>query len=178
MLAGFRHAAKPRDAIEAPFIIFLQHTSVPNDSSDLPMKMILQTVCALGILVVVLILAATAIPAVFGGELHGVVLLAHMGASGALVVLLPVMTLLFFMRAVTTVEEPSLFRFGYWLTVIAGFATVATVFYCMLPILSTSQMRQVMFWHGVAGFALVAGSALFGLIVWNSRKIQRIPVRR
>ncbi|MEL6108834.1 MAG: hypothetical protein AAFU85_22730 [Planctomycetota bacterium] len=106
-------------------------------------------------------LAATAVPALGGGDLSGPFLLAHMFASGVLVIGLPVFALIFLLHLVSPRS-----RTLYWSYVgilASGVATIATVFLCMLPIPSTEQMHELITIHGWAGFAMVPAVIVFAI---------------
>lgn len=130
------------------------------------------TVLAMTLLVIAL--TATSLPAIFGDELAGNPLMAHMMASGGLVFALPVFAWL----GLTRLSGPTLARraehLGFWTVVVFGWATIATVFLCMLPVLGTDAMHHMMQWHGYAGLAMVPamGLLLFGWL-WSSRHASR-----
>lgn len=108
----------------------------------------------LAIIVVVTVLTITSLPTLWGEPLHGKLLLGHMGASGALVFLLPLFGIL---QLVGMMQQRSLKGFewlGFWALIATGFLTIATVFVCMLPLPSTDQMHTLILWHAIAGFAM------------------------
>lgn len=126
----------------------------------------------IAIAVIITVLAVTALPALSGDHLEGSMLLVHMMASGALVVALPLFALYCLRQCLSRWTSHSAQRFGYWLLVFFGLITTATIFACMLPLPSTEQMKQLMQWHGYAGFAMVPAVALLLLGVWRWRRIQ------
>ncbi len=103
---------------------------------------------SLVLLIVVVILAITAIPTLLGGHLEGKMLLVHMMASGVMVFVLPVFGGLMMFRSATPPWQRGL----AWFVLATGLATLLTMFACMSPILSTDQMRTVVTWHGWVGF--------------------------
>ncbi len=139
------------------------------------MKTWVDLILLLGILVVVAVLTITAIPALAGHHLGGTMLLVHMMASGALVFALPVAGILWLTRALGDAESSSLQRWGFWLMITTGFATIATVFFCMLPYPSTDTMHQLIALHGWAGFAMVPAVVL---LVVGSLRWRRIQLTR
>lgn len=112
------------------------------------------------LVLVVGILTVTALPALFGGALGGKMLLAHMMASGALVVGLPVLALAFLRHFWGSTPIARSQQWGYLACVATGLLTIATVFLCMLPIPSTDQMHELILVHGWAGFAMVPATLL------------------
>ncbi|MEM6777242.1 MAG: hypothetical protein AAF670_06270 [Planctomycetota bacterium] len=102
-----------------------------------------------------LALLITSIPWTRGEELHGMWLMAHMGASGLFVVGLPLQAVLFIalQRAIPTLHElektliHSLF--------VLGLLTIGTMFACMLPIAATDQLRTLIQLHGWIGISVV-----------------------
>lgn len=105
---------------------------------------VLSTLVDLGLVGVVIALSATALPSLSGHELSGFWLLAHMGASGAMVFLLPAAALL---RIITA--RPSRIA---WLAITGGLICILAVYLCMLPILDTSGMHKMIKVHGVSGW--------------------------
>lgn len=124
----------------------------------------------IAIALIVAALTLTALPALFGGHLEGTILLLHMMASGALVFGLPVFALYYLPRCLGRLTSGGAQRLGYWLVVLLGLITMATMFACMLPIPSTGQMRKLITLHGYAGFAMVPAVAL--LLIGVRRRIQ------
>ena len=148
----------------------LTTTSV-SGSSRITMTNILHTIFLIAILLVVLLLAATAIPSLRGEPLGGPVLLIHMMASGALVMALPLYAILFVWRHLDPIASAAMQRTGFWLVLLTGLVTTGTVFACMLPIASTDTMHKLIVWHGYAGFAMVPAVAL---LIWGVSRTRRI----
>ena len=119
----------------------------------------------------VVLLTLTALPSLFYGHLGGTMLLAHMLVSGAFVFLLPVFALLWTWRHISRFTSGTMQRIGFWAVIFTGFLTIATVFVCMLPYPSTDQMRQLIHWHGYAGFAIVPALAL---LLWGTLRWRRM----
>lgn len=113
------------------------------------------------LLVIVAILTITSLPVLAGGHLGGKWLLAHMMASGAMVFALPAFGIAGLIRMLKKTQVPAPRKIGYWCLLVTGFFTIATVFFCMLPIPSTDQMHGLIFWHGLAGFAMAAAAVVF-----------------
>ena len=113
------------------------------------------------LLVAVGALTVTALPALGGGDLSGSFLLAHMFASGVLVIGLPVFAIVFLWHVLSLRSRTVYWSYAGILA--SGVATIATVFLCMLPIPSTGQMHELITVHGWAGFAMVPVSILFAL---------------
>ena len=96
----------------------------------------------------VAVLAATSLPVVIGGgHLDGLKLLLHMMASGGLVFALPLYALHNLTRAMNRQRSGGLQRLGFWLLILAGLVSIATMFLCMLPLASTEQMHQLVELH-------------------------------
>lgn len=112
------------------------------------------------LLVVVAALAVTSVPSLRGQTLGGGVLLAHMMASGVLVIGLPVFALAFLRYFSPQRPTSGVQHLGYLATVATGLMTIVTVFLCMLPIPSTHQMHELMSIHGWAGFAMIPAIAV------------------
>ena len=136
------------------------------------MKTLIDRLLLLALSLLVLVLAGTAAPTLFGGHLEGFPLMMHMGASGALVIGMPLVALWFLPRSVTRRNSVGTQRCGFWLAVLAAVITITTVFVCMLPIPSTAQMHQLMQVHGYAGFAMVPAVALLVVGTLRARRIQ------
>ena len=124
------------------------------------------------ITLIVTVLALTALPVLAGGHLEGNTLLMHMMASGMLVVALPLFALIYLGRSISKHKSGGLQRLGYWSLVLAGLFAIATMFFCMLPLPSTGQMRLLIEWHGYAGFAMVPALLLLLVGVSRPRRIQ------
>mgnify|MGYP003662959601 CR=1 FL=1 len=138
------------------------------------MTNVLHTLFLITILLVVLLLTATAVPSLQGQPLGGIALLVHMMASGVLVFALPIYGIVFLWRHIDVRVASAMQRTGFWLVLVTGLATTATVFACMLPIASTETMHELIRWHGYAGFAMVPAVALLVWGVSRSRRIKSI----
>ena len=125
------------------------------------MKTWIDRLLIVGLTIVIVVLTATSLPALFGGELGGPMLLVHMMASGALVFALPIFALIWTWRNISRHKSGGIQRLGYWTLILSGLATITTVFLCMLPYPSTDQMHQLIHWHGYAGFAMLPTLVLF-----------------
>lgn len=121
---------------------------------------------------IIFVLTATAFPVLAGGHLGGLMLLLHMMASGALVIVLPLFSLYFLSRSISRLKSGGLQRLGFWSLLVAGLVTIATVFLCMLPVPSTETMHQLIAVHSYAGFAMVPAVAVFVLGASRWRRIQ------
>lgn len=126
----------------------------------------------LALSLVVVVLAVTAGPALWDAHLSGNRLMLHMAASGGFVVGTPLVALWFLGRVITRGQSTRLQRVGFWVTVSAAVVTISTVFLCMLPLPSTTQMQQLMEVHGYAGFAMVPAVALLVIGTRRARRIQ------
>ena len=114
----------------------------------------------LALIIVVAVLTVTSLPSLGGETLDGQTLLAHMMASGFLVIGLPIFAIVFLRYFSTGQRTSALQRLGYLGTVLAGLLTIVTVFLCMLPIPSTHEMHSLMALHGWAGFAMIPAIVL------------------
>lgn len=132
------------------------------------MKRWIDRILLIALAVVVAMLAGTALPVLGGGHLSGNWLLAHMTASGALVFALPVIAIGGLWRYLDVEAAGSLQRWGFWAVVLSGFLTIATVFGCMLPLPSTSDMETLIFLHRYAGWAMVP--ATLALLLGRRRR--------
>ncbi|MCC9603068.1 hypothetical protein LOC67_21170 [Stieleria sp. JC731] len=106
------------------------------------------------LIIVVGVLTITSLPALGGQTLGGQMLMAHMMASGALVFGLPVFAFAMLRYLTPRYQTSWTHVIGYLSTLVAGLLTIASVFYCMLPIPSTSQMHEMMHVHKLAGLAM------------------------
>ncbi len=133
------------------------------------MKIWIDRLLILAVLVLVLVLLGSTVPWMISGHLQGSTLLLHMFASGALVIVLPLLTISYMWQNISRFKSGGLQRLGFWLLVMTGLTTIATVFICMFPIASTPQMHQLMRIHGYAGFAMVPALALLvvGALRWR-----------
>jgi membrane protease YdiL (CAAX protease family) len=144
-----------------------------NDGSD--MKSWLSPLLLIAVLVLVALLTATALPSLSGEHLGGNTLLLHMMASGALVFALPLFALAWLRQSLDHERSTPPLRWGFWLVLVTGMITIATVFACMLPIPSTDQMHELVRWHGYAGFAMVPAALL---LAWGAVQARRITSTR
>jgi hypothetical protein len=119
----------------------------------------------LAVVVILLVSVAGLIPWLTGSHLEGWTLMLHMGTGGALVSLLPLFALSCQWRMVGDAGSNLAERIGFWGLILTGLLTIVTVFLCMLPLMSTEQMRQSMVIHTYAGFAMVPALAVL-LIGW------------
>jgi hypothetical protein len=121
----------------------------------------------IALLVVIAILTVTAIPLLRGEHLSGRMLFAHMRASGALVIVLPIFAINGLLKHLNHNTSGAGQRLGYWTVLVTGLLTIATIFVCMLPVPSTAQMETLIQWHGYAGYAMVASAILLCLGIWS-----------
>ncbi len=124
----------------------------------------------IGLTLVVVSLAVTAAPALNNGHLNGMLLLMHMVASGALVIILPLFAFSGLGAYVRSIASRPTQRLGFWIVVSTGLLTIATIFLCMLPIPSTSAMETLIRWHGYTGFAMLIAMIALCLSVLRYRK--------
>lgn len=124
------------------------------------------------VILLVAVLAISTLPWIMGGHFAGPWLLAHMAASGALVMTLPLLALSLLWQNLSRFKSGAIERLGFWLLIVSGLTTITTVFLCMLPLPSTDQMHDLVVLHTYAGFAMVPASLLlaFGISRW--RRIQ------
>jgi hypothetical protein len=119
------------------------------------MSVWIDRILLVALVLVVVALAVTSIPSLGGETLGGQALLAHMMASGFLVIGLPIFAIVFLRHFSANKSTSSLQNLGYLATVATGWLAILTVFLCMLPIPSTHQMHSLMSAHGWAGFAMI-----------------------
>jgi len=131
------------------------------------MRLWIERIFLIAITAIIAVLTLTALPVLQEGHLGGALLLLHMMASGALVIVLPLFALIYIGRSISRFNSGGLQRLGFWSLVVTGLLTIATVFACMLPVPSTDQMHQLIQLHRYAGFAMVPAVAL--LLVGTSR---------
>ena len=139
------------------------------------MRNFIHALLLLAILLIVIALAVTAVPSIQGEPLGGNMLLLHMMASGALVFALPIYALFFVWRHLNRASATATQRMGFWLLILTGLITTATVFACMMPIASTDTMHELISWHGYAGFAMVP--AVF-VLLWGVSRTRRMNATR
>jgi hypothetical protein len=112
---------------------------------------IIRRLCLVLLVIEIAVLVGTSLPTWWGGHLGGYRLLAHMVASGVVVVLLPVYGIL---RWTDWLTKPAVSRASgitFWLLIVCGFLTIASMFACMLPSTSTTWMRTLIDFHGWIG---------------------------
>ena len=112
------------------------------------------------LLAAILALVVTSLPSLSGETLDGTMLLAHMMASGTLIFGLPILAIVFLRHFSARRPTSAVQSLGYWLTIVAGIITIATVFLCMLPVPSTEQMHELMSIHAWAGYAMIPAAAI------------------
>lgn len=125
--------------------------------------------------VLVAALVVSSIPWFNGEPMSGRWLLLHMFASGALVTSLPLLAISCLWRNLRSRASGFTERLGYWWLVVAGLTTIGTVFLCMLPLPTTTQMHELMWAHSYAGFAMVPAVLLLAI---GSARWRRIEARR
>ena len=104
----------------------------------------------LGLAAIVLALTATSLPSLWTGHLGGLPLIIHTAVGGGLVFALPVVAVLgLIQRGVTT-----RWAAAFWGIVVSGFATVFTVFWCMLPTTPSESMPAWIAAHGWSGLTM------------------------
>lgn len=133
---------------------------------------LIDQILLIGIAAVTAILTLTAIPVLFGGHLEGLPLLVHMMASGALVIGLPLLALWQVGNSISQHRSGAMQRWGFWLLMLTGVITIASIFACMLPVPPTEQMHALLDVHGYAGFAMVPALALLFAGTSRWRRIQ------
>jgi hypothetical protein len=136
------------------------------------MKLWMDRIFLVALIAIIFVLTVTALPVLDGGHLEGPMLLLHMMASGALVIVLPLFALFCLGRSISRFKSGGLQRLGYWSLVITGLLTIVTVFVCMLPLPSTETMHELIAIHGYAGFAMVPAVVLLVLGASRWRRIQ------
>ena len=136
------------------------------------MKTLIERILLIGIAAVTAILTLTAIPVLAGGHLEGSLLLIHMMASGALVIGLPILALWQVGGSISRHRSGVMQRWGFWLLMLTGVITIASIFACMLPVPPTEQMRVLLDVHGYAGFAMVPALVLLFAGTSRWRRIQ------
>ena len=134
------------------------------------MKLMIDRVMLAVLVIVVAVLVVTSIPFLSGQSLEGRMLRVHMMASGVLVVGLPIFALAWTLRVINRAASGSIQRIGFWLVLVTGLMTTATMFVCMLPIASTTEMKSLMHWHGYFGFAMIPATVVLLLGSWKWRR--------
>ncbi|MEM6473463.1 MAG: hypothetical protein AAF802_28145 [Planctomycetota bacterium] len=126
----------------------------------------------LSLLVIVVILTITSVSALGGEPLGGNELLAHMMASGVLVVGLPVFAIAA-IRHLPKKDTSTTQGIGVLLTITTGLLSIVTVFLCMLPIASTDQMHTLIKAHRWAGLSMIPSVAILMLGMTFTRSASR-----
>lgn len=122
------------------------------------MKRITLTLLAVALLLIVIALLLTSVGA---HPLSGNMLMTHMFASGAMVIVLPLFAVTWLWRIYDAAQRGTLMRVGYWSLLLTGFVATGTMFLSMLPIAGTQWLTRLIVIHGYAGFAMVAAALLF-----------------
>jgi hypothetical protein len=136
------------------------------------MKWLIDRILPIAVLVLVAAGTATAIPVFTEGHVGGTMLLAHMVGSSGLVFVLPVFAVFWLLRCIDHRASDRMERIGFWLLIVSGLLTIATVFACMLPYPSTDQMEKLVALHGYAGFAMVPALVILLAGMARSRRAQ------
>lgn len=124
------------------------------------MSVWIDRILVFALIVVVVALAVTSVPALRGETLGGQALMGHMMSSGLLVFGLPIFALVF-LRHLSASRSTSIWqKLGYLAVITTGLLTILTVFLCMLPIPSTREMHTLMSVHRWAGLAMIPTIAL------------------
>ena len=119
---------------------------------------------------------ATSLPALSGERIQGRLLLLHMVAGSGLVFTLPIFAVTWLLRCIDVQRSRWLECFGYLIVILGGLVSIITVFICMLPIPSTSQMHELMTLHKYAGWLTVPAVLALLIGVWHShRKTSQHP---
>ena len=145
---------------------------------------LLKSVVLLVTVLAIVALTVTSLPAITGSNaedegssqaLSGTMLMAHMAASGVLVFGLPVFAIVWLPREIASQIASRLEITGFWLLILTGVITIATVWLCMLPVAETQTMHTLMIVHGYAGFAMAPATALllWGLVSLRRKKRTR-----
>jgi hypothetical protein len=132
--------------------------------------------------VIVMVLGFTAFYSVIRfGHMHRWLLLVHLMAAGAFVVLIALLAVTWcvparFGRGVDCRPDAheagrfnALTKLTYWLMLLAGLATAAPMLLSMLPLLDTDLMRDMLNLHRYAGLLLVIATVLHVYGVWLGR---------
>lgn len=135
------------------------------------MKRLILILAAIALLIIV---AALTLTSLGSHPLHGTILMAHMFASGAIAVVLPVFAITWLWRIFGTAKRERWIRVGYWLILVSGFTTTAAMFLSMLPIVGTDHLEQLIAIHAYAGYAMVAAAILL-VIAWICASCKNPP---
>lgn len=132
------------------------------------MKRFIQGACFLVLVIAVIISVVTSLPTWFGAHFGGYRLLAHMMASGVIVVTLPLYAILRWTDWLTSPASGRGEPIAFWTMMVFGFLTIATMFVCMMPIASTATMRELVDLHGWLG-AVMAIAVLANLLFFRRK---------
>lgn len=133
------------------------------------MKNFLQRGCFYVLLIAVAVSVITSLPTWWDGHLGGYALLAHMTASGVIVIALPLYAVLRWTDWFTTIPQRAGEPIAFWIIVVFGFLTIASMFACMTPITSTSTMRELIDLHGWLG-SVMAIAVVANLFLYRKRR--------
>lgn len=134
------------------------------------MAKLLQIGSFVALLVAVGVLFGTSLPTWVGGHLAGNRLLGHMMASGVVVVLLPLYGFLRWNGWLHAPPRSWAVTIAFWMFVGTGFLTIASMFACMLPLPSTSAMRELIDLHGWLGSTMVVAAVFNGWFHFRHRQ--------
>lgn len=148
----------------------MRHAALEKGNTE--MKLWIDRIFLVALVAIIFVLTVTALPVLGGGHLEGPMLLLHMMASGALVIVLPLFALFYLGRSISRFKSGGAERLGFWSLLITGLLTIVTVFVCMLPLPSTETMHQLIAIHRYAGFAMVPAVVLLVLGASRWRRIQ------
>ncbi|SMP53632.1 hypothetical protein SAMN06265222_104136 [Neorhodopirellula lusitana] len=132
------------------------------------MRNYLQLGCFLTLMIAVVVSVVTSLPTWFGGHLGGYRLIVHMMASGVVVILLPMYTVLRWGESLRNQIGTSLEPIAFWTMVVFGFLTIGSMFICMLPIAGTGTQREMIDLHGWLG-AVLAIAVVLNLVLYRKR---------
>ncbi|MFG0289996.1 MAG: hypothetical protein ACF8CQ_17580 [Rhodopirellula sp. JB044] len=110
------------------------------------------------VLLAAIVLFGTSLPTWWGGHFGGYRLLAHMFASGLVVVGLPVYAIL---RWTDWLSPPMPSRgssWTFWTLLLTGFLTIASMYACMLPSTPTPWMITLIDFHGWIGASMLVAA--------------------
>ncbi|MCM2370184.1 hypothetical protein [Aporhodopirellula aestuarii] len=127
------------------------------------MFILVRRICLAVVLVAIVVLVGTSLPTWWGGHFGGYRLLAHMTASGMVVVGLPLYAVLRWTDWLSAPLPSRASTWTFWALVFTGFLTIASMFACMLPSTTTPWMVTLIDFHGWIG-ATMAVAAIAHLI--------------
>lgn len=133
------------------------------------MIQLIERLTLLALMIGIAVLVGTSLPTWWGEHLLGNRLLIHMMGSGVVVVTLPLYGFLRWSRWLAGKERKHGEPTAFWLMMVTGFFTIATMFASMLPLPSTDMLRTLSELHGWVGYAL-ALAAIWTLVALLSRK--------